>query len=182
MTMALARTEILSEVLSFPTIPGRWIGDVTRSMEPVIGDLVSLYSCRPNKFYLSWVEGVRPETGEYLLRSIEDGSESWWSNVGFNIYSRDLVRENPQWKWTDSQFAFFEKCKAACSNVNHIYIRPKTPIFHENGAVTLDVDIYMELTQFDHPKKFNEWEKLTGKQLESYYREAADKYDLENKE
>jgi hypothetical protein len=172
-----SKIEILSSLLSFPTINQKnWESDF--QSKPIEGDLVSMSSAPASKWYLSWVIEIKKEStnNEYLLKSIEDGSLCWWSNVGFNIYNREIVNERSTWKWSDQQFDFNTRWEKACKRNDAFIVLPASPKFNEDGSVILDVRIRLEMKDFSNPKTFPNWKKLTIKMMESYYLECVDLY------
>lgn len=170
-----ARLEILSGLLSFPTIIGK---DWHVSSNPCIGDLVSLGFARPSKWYLSWLRGYEEERDgwpEYLLESIEDGELCWWSNVRINIYNRDLVK--PSWQWDDEQFSFNDQWMEVYRENNSHFVLPRQPIFNFDDSVLMNVRIRFEPDGYQNPKTFPNWREVTVDDLDSYYKECCADYN-----
>jgi len=175
-----ARVSILSELLAFPTINQKdW--DTGRLKRAQVGDLVSISSGPPTKWYLSWVKKI--EEGEdrfshkYLLESIDDGELCWWSNVGLNIYSRDRVKGCVIWQWDDKQFAFNDRWNKACKKNGAYIVLPVLPVFGKEWSVVLNVRIRHRISDFRNPKTFPDWRKLTIKQMGEFYKECYAKYN-----
>jgi len=178
-----ARLSILNELLSFPTIRSKdWYADWP-DQKAAIGDLVALNSAPPSKWYVSWYIDTRNTNGmrEYLLESIDDGDLCWWGNIGLSYYSRERVKENPQWKWDDRQFAFSERWFRVCRQSEVYPVRAMQPIFTgESVELNVRLHIFYE-ANFRNPKSFENWKKVTMKEMESYYRESADLYSKQKK-
>lgn len=175
-----AKILILSEILSFPTISGKnWRSDLSCRTDLQIGDLVSLSSAPPTKWFLSWLREVDPNNGwpKYLLESIEDGELCWWENVGLNIYSRERVTDRPSWKWDDKQFEFNDRWHKVCRNNDAYIVLPCQPVFHDDGSVLLDVRIRFQISDYRNPKTFPNWKKVTMKLMDSYYNESVKEYE-----
>ena len=175
-----AKLSILNELLSFPTVRGKdWTSDCFREYQPQIGDLVSMSSAPPSKWYVSWIRDYDPNNGwpKYLLESIEDQSLCWWENVGINVYSRERVKENPQWQWNDRQYALESRWCKVCKK-NEVYpIRPCQPKFNQNGSVELNVRVHIFFeSDFHNPKIFPNYKKLTLREMTSYYLDCVEKY------
>jgi hypothetical protein len=175
-----AKLEILSALLSFPTISQKdWESDIFHS-EVKKGDLVSINCASPSKWYLSWVIDINDNNcyPKYLLESIEDGESCWWDNIGINIYDREKVNRNPKWKWDDKQFGFNEKWNKVCYKINDAYIMlPELPIFNQDGSVILNVRIRFYLNNFNNPQVFKNWKNLSTKEIDLYYKESLKKYE-----
>lgn len=175
-----AKISILSSLFSYPAIGNRYWGSYFDDTIPVPGDLVSLSSCAENKWYLSWVVEYKNDEGyeQYLLKSIEDGSLCWWSNVGINIYNRDELKKHPTWKWDDKQFAFYDRWKKVCFNQNGAYmVLPLMPEFNKNGSVKLGCRIRYGISSLHNPKVIPNWKKFNMKQMNEYYGECVDLYE-----
>lgn len=166
-----ARFAILNEVLSYPTVRGKdWESD----RYPSLGSLVCLSCVRGNKWYLSWVVEIRHRDrigAEYLLESIEDGELCWWSNVHLFKFNPDAVAKNPEWRWTDKQFAFLDRWYRVCRKYDSYVVRPDETVFKEDGSVTLA--LYkrhdFEETKFHYEKIFPNWKKTTMKMMAEFY-------------
>ena len=160
-----ARILILSNLLSFPTIRNKdWTSDLGGGVATA-GDLVALSSAPASKWYLSWVIENQPSSfgGKWLLESVDDGALCWWDNVGICYYSRERVAENPQWRWTDKQFAFQDKWNRVAKRNDAYIVLPRMPKFMDDGSVRLDVRIRHSLNEFSNPVVFPSWKKLTSK-------------------
>ena len=174
-----AKINILSELLSFPTVRGKDWASVYGDNKAFVGDLVSLSSAPPSKWYLSWVRNYDPNNGwpKYLLESIEDGELCWWENVGINVYSRERVKENPQWQWNDKQYALSYRWYKVCRK-NEVYpVKACQPKFNDDGSVELDVRIHIfHQSDFHNPQIFPDHKKLTVRAMTRYYLDSATKY------
>lgn len=162
MSREKSRLAILNTLLAFPTVSQKdWTGDLSESPKP--GDLVSLNCAAPSKWYLSWVHDTEERNGwtHTLLESIEDGELSWWHNVGFSIYNRERVANNPQWRWDDKQWAFWSRWRKACRKHDAYIMLPVIPSFGEGNSVTLDVRIRHSLNRYRNPRTFDNWKKTT---------------------
>jgi len=178
-----ARVQILSEILSFPTIGHvNWTSDFANKDGVKVGDLVSLNSAPPTKWYLSWVREINPNDGwpKYLLESVEDNSFSWWENVGINIYSRERVSERPRWRWTDEQFEFYDLWKEVCYKDNDAYIvLPTLPDFKEDGSVSLGLRIRFGFNSFTKEQTFPKWGEVTKEDMDTFYKKGEKEYEEE---
>ncbi len=172
-----ARIEILSDLLSFPTISQKDWSNLSGNV--CIGDLISLTSAPPSKWYVSWVRDIKKENGwtSYLLESIDDESLCWWSNVGINVYNRERTNNNPDWQWNDKQFSFCDRWYKIAKRHNSYIVLPVTPKFNKNESVTLDIRIRYSLNDFRCPETFPDWKKLTMKQMNTYYNNCVKKYN-----
>lgn len=173
-----ARIQILSALMSYPTINQKdWESDFI-GKGAQIGDLVSLNSAPPSKWYVSWVRDINVKEESYLLESIDDGALCWWSNVGFHIYNRDRVKEfGSTWQWDDKQFTFNDRWHKIFRRNNAHMIRPLYPVFGEDGTVTLDVYIRFGIRDFSNKKTFPNWKKLTMKTMDEFYKDCERKYE-----
>lgn len=180
-TRTRARYAILSDMLSFPTVRHRhWHSDLGFDGQPQVGDLISLSSAPVSKWYISWLLEIDPNEGwpKYLLESIEDGSLCWWENVGLNWYDRERVANNPTWKWTDKQFDFYDKWNKVCYRRHDAWhVLPMLPVFNpDDDSVTLNLRIRHGFSDFHYPQVFNNWKKITMKQMSEYYLAGCEAY------
>lgn len=148
---------------------------------PPIGSLCRLTCCPFTKYYLSWlVETRKGGMGtEYLLESIEDGSLCWWGNVAIDYYHPSTVSKFPQWRWSDSQFEFYDRWKRACKRRDAYMVLPVIPDFEKDGSVTLSTRIrYGGLGDSFAPvsRSFPDWKKVKVKDMLDYYDEAHTEY------
>ena len=174
-TVNRARISILSEMLSFPTVHGKdWTTDTFSSARPVAGDLVSMSSAPDSKWYLSWVVEIKNMSGgsQYLLKSIEDGSLCWWSNVWINIYNRERVADRHSWKWNDAQFAFNDRWMKVARENDAYIVLPVYAVFN-GDEVTLNVRVRFGWSDYHNPRTFPNWRKVTMKQMDEYYKECV---------
>lgn len=175
-----AKFHILNEVLSFPTIRNKdWTSDSFQERLPQKGDLVALSSAPPSKWYLSWLRDLAEENGmpKYLLESIEDGELCWWSNVGISFYNRERVANNPQWQWSDAQFAFRDRWGKVARKTGNRMVVPAEPVFGGDGGVTLNVRIRFGISDYSNPKTFPNWKKVSVKIMDAYYKSSIAEYD-----
>lgn len=182
MTKFRAKISILSKLLSFPLSNQRdWNSDFFNK-DIQVGDLVSLNCAPPSKWYVSWVREIECKYRgyeRYLLESVEDGELCWWTNVGISVYSREIVKQHPEWKWNNKQFAFNDRWNKVFSRNDAFWVLPTWPYFDNGNLVTLNVRIRYGLDGFENPKTFSNWKKLTMKEMEEYYRECVGKYEKE---
>ncbi len=175
-----ARISILSEVLSFPTIQNKYWhrGDFSDDKARV-GDLVSLSSAPASKWYLSWLRDYDYNNGwpKYLLESIEDGELCWWENVSVNYYDRETIRNRLTWQWDDHQFAFNDRWNKVGRRNDAYTVLPCLPTFNDDGSVTLDVRVRWGFSDYHKPQTFQNWKKVTMKQMDAYYKECKAEYD-----
>lgn len=172
-----ARYNILSTVLAFPL--NRKDDYWEQLASPKNGDLVTLNCAPASKFYMSWVVDMR-NTGampEYLLKSIEDGSLCWWSNVGFSIYNREKVDERPEWKWCDKQYDFVSRFDKVLYRENSYIVRRGKVTFYDNDSVKLTLRCAFETnreTPFHYEKTFKSYKKTTMKMMDKFYKDGCD--------
>lgn len=132
-----------------------------------IGSLVFLSSTIiSSKWCISWCEDFKEGSDrfdhQYLLRSIEDGTLSWWSNISIvYIPPEDIF---PSWRFDDDQYAFVDKLRKID---NDVYVRRfKTPIF--NG---LSVSLETRRLHGDetiHALVLPNYKKATVKELKEF--------------
>jgi len=149
---------------------------------PLPGDLVCLRSTSPSEWYLSWYIEYQPNnrngkmsySDTHVLESIETGCLCNWRNVGFDILNRDVVKNNPHWKWTDKQYDFKDSWFRACYKKRNMHITlPTFPIFHEGGSVTLGTRKRFGLGSF-YTKKFTNWQKVLVRDVVEFYDSTVD--------
>lgn len=184
-TFSRARLEILNYVITFctntlydgkyfpPFSEGSGFESVNIGGAPPIGSLVRLMAAPTTKWYLSWVVDVKEEAGKYtkcLLKSIEDGSLSWWENVGYYNIPLELSDKFPSWKYNDEQFSFWDKWNKANKWENTYVLRPMRPIF-ESEKVTLELR-KIHSNDIIGSKTFPFWKKLTIREMREFIRET----------
>lgn len=179
-----ARLEMLSELMSFPTINNKDWGYNCGCDKPQIGDLVAMQSAPPSKWYLSWFREYDPNNGwpKYLLESVDDGELCWWGNVGLTVYNREQVANRPRWKWEDKQFEFSDRWHKVCRNNDAYIVLGCQPVFSDDGSsVLLDVRIRFQFSDYRNPRTFPDWRKVTMKQMDAYYKESKAEYEATTK-
>lgn len=178
---SIAKTLILSRILGYPSISSNmWESNFHPETTPILGDIISINSAPFNKFYLSLVLDFRTnEDGypEYLLESYETGETCWWSNIGINVLKRDLVKEHPEWKWTDEQAEFFDRIDKLAIKTQVLLI--KYPIFNKDKSVIIEIT-----DKFREPlisKIFDNWEIIKDEEVDTLLSYGLEKY-LQNQE
>lgn len=181
-----SRIEILNWITSFMTanyhksINGHLITDKNNAFHYAdddkdipIGTLVKMQSAPFNKYYLAWIveikEGNNQFDRQFLLKSIEDGSFCWWSNVSFKYILPELIEENLHWKWTDAQFDFYDKWKRAVKRRNPYITLPIRPRFYDDGSVTLGTRRRFGFTTPAPQKTFTSWKTLKSSEMLAYF-------------
>lgn len=169
-----ARYSILSDILSYPTIKGKyWEED----RKPIPGSLVT-FSCAPDtEWYLSWVKETElHEHGwhKYLLESIETQKLCWWENVGIFKYDSQRVAESPWWKWSDKQYAFRDKWHRVLAKNDAYLIRGGIFEFCEDNSVHIGLR-RMWSNEIIHREIFDNWKKVTAKMLNQFYLDGVEK-------
>jgi hypothetical protein len=181
-----ARLKILSELFAFPTINQKdWDSACCVDAEAQVGDLVSLTSALPSKWYVSWVREIKHNldrqgnvfSTEYLLESIEDEALYWWSNVGLNIYNREKVKDRITWRWNDNMHAFNDRWRKACKRNDAFIVLPVLPVFGADNEVTLNVRIRFGWSDFSRPQTFANWKKLTIKTMSEFHANCKAEYE-----
>lgn len=147
--------------------------------EPEKGDLIKLSCAGFSKYYLSWLIEIRERNGwrEYLLKSIEDGSLCWWSNVGIHYYSREGIEKFPNWKWNDAQFEFADKWQRACKRRDAYILLPTNPKFNEDGSVILRCRVRYGLNPYSPEKTFPNWRKMKVSEMLEFYDNCKIEFD-----
>lgn len=176
-----ARLTILNAMLSFPTISGDdWVSCSFRNDVPVIGDLVSLQCAPVTKWQLSWYMGEERETEtsfkRYLLSSIEDREECWWTNVGFSVYRpRHGDGKIPdRFRWTDRQYDFNKKVQRVCYDMENGVIRSDEVRF--GNGFEADISFYKRFgldMPWRYGKKFQDFRKVTISDIALLYNLAV---------
>lgn len=183
-----SRLEILNHITQFclshkwdetRTSPGyhAFVSDISDKPAQV-GDLVAIKSAPVSKFYLGWLEEMDPGTASafprYLLRSIEDGTLCWWSNVGIDYMDREVLADYPNWRWTDRQYAFKDRWWHVCYRERDAYITlPMFPEFGEGFSVTLGTRTRFGLDSHRPTRTFDDWRKVTKAMMGQFYDECA---------
>lgn len=145
------------------------------------GDLVALQSSPVSPWYLSWLIEQEVTNGgyhKYLCESIETGELAWWTNVGLCYLERSVVAENPQWRWTDRQFAFRDRWHKVCYKDRDAYITlPTGPIFGDGYQVTLGTRTRFGWDDHAPVKIFDDWRKVTKAIMAEFYDDCVAERD-----
>ena len=139
------------------------------------GDLIALQSAPVSKFYLGWLLDTReisPGWPEYLLESIEDGSQCWWSNVGVMYMNRETVAEHPEWRWDDRQHSFNDRWMRACFRQRDAYIYLPMMAEFDGLMVKLGVRVRHNFTAERKYKTFDDWRKVKVNDMLKFYDQA----------
>lgn len=188
-----ARIEILNYILSFSTnhyygqekkgytntsidIEKAFRGGYSTDKRPPIGSLVVLLAAPFTKYYLSWY--IQCEEGglggRFLLKSIEDGSLCWWTNVAFKWYPLEESNKHPQWKWSDKQFEFWDRWRRACKRRDAYITLGVMPQFTDDGGVILATRERYDLSPYKAERKFDNWKKVKFKDMLEFYDYAVE--------
>jgi hypothetical protein len=140
---------------------------------PQTGDLVTPTVAPHSEWYLSWyVEYI--SKGDHfedihVLESIETGRLCNWSNIGLDILCREVVKNHPEWRWTDKQYEFKDRWFRACYKKRDAYMTlPVPPTFHDGGGVTLGTRKRFGLGS-SYYKKFPNWKKVLIRDMLEFY-------------
>lgn len=138
--------------------------------EPKEGDLVQLSAAPYSKWQLSWYHKYDTEHDQHLLESIQDGSLCNWSNISLNVFTRETVNNNPQWRWTNKQFEFLDKWNKALK-AEDAYIYPSNGIsFSEDlSTATISIRVRYGLSAKTAELALTNWNKITIKALRQNY-------------
>lgn len=147
------------------------------------GDLVLVTAANTHKFRLSWFLDQR-KLGmqgdfEYLLKSVQDGEECWWSNIGLCLFTREKL--SPTWRWDDEQFAFYDRWRKACMEQDAYIYLPKLPEF-DGDMVTLRTRVRHSISDFSPGVWLVNWKNATVSSLASYYQELVALHHKHEKE
>lgn len=186
-----ARIEILNYVVEMCTM--KYFGENSFSLgrtehsfhgshfgeqKPPIGALCSLQSAPVSKYYLSWIREIKEGDSrfdtQYLLESVEDGSLCWWSNVSIWWLPLETTNRFEQWQWTDKQWELWDKWQRACKKRDAYIVLPVMPEFTEDGGVILRTRTRFGLDESRPERKFDNWNKLTQKQMLEFYDYAVE--------
>jgi len=140
--------------------------------QPVIGDLIRLECAPQSKWRLSWLLEMRKlpnGDNDYLCKSIVDGGECWWSNVGVSFLHRPTLESHPSWRWTDDQFDFNDRWLKACKRHDPYLYRPVPPDFNEDGTATVGTRSRYDFDGMRPTAMVGSWRKVTIKTLEAVY-------------
>lgn len=135
-----------------------------------IGMLCVPTSCSNTRWYLSWLLDIKEENGwkHFLLKSIDDGSVSWWHNIGLNFYPKEKMRYN--WTWNDNQFALNDRWMKVCYKQCHANIVKPLPLIFEGDSVTLKTRSKFNLAEkYNSSHTFDNWKKLRNKDMKQYF-------------
>lgn len=138
-----------------------------------IGSLVKLKSAPFSKWYLSWLIEIKDNgyEREYLLKSIDDNSLCWWSNVSIAALPLETSDKFPSWKWNDEQFEFNDRwVRKACKDC--YMFRPLYAEFGEDNNVTLGIR-EMFSNETVNSITFQNYKKVTVKQMRDFYLETT---------
>jgi hypothetical protein len=175
-----ARQLIMSDILSF-YITSNWEPDqehgklfpANKGFTPAgynstcpasPGDLVILTSAPPSKWQIGWLREIERRQDNfiyYLIESLEDGSQMWWTNVGMAFMPRRELRE--RYHWTDRQFDFQKRWRKTTTTTKHSGMRPLDCIFKDN-EVTLRLGIHWPLDDKEREglsRTFSDYRKVT---------------------
>ena len=139
---------------------------------PILNTLVKLQSAPFTKWYLSWLIEYKPDDGiggNYLLRSIEDGSLCWWTNVSVKYYPIDKIWD--QWRWDDTQHEFQDKLDNAFKQ-EHAYITLNKLAKFDGNSVTVSTRERHGFPEYSYSKTFDDFRKVRLKDLRAFYKEA----------
>lgn len=139
------------------------------------GDLIALQAAPASKFYLGWLLETRETDqgwSEYLLESIEDGSQCWWHNVGVMYMNRETVAEHPEWRWDDRQHAFNDRWKRACFRQRDAYIYLPMMAEFDGLRVKLGVRVRHNLSPAREYKTFDDWRTVKVSDMLEFYDQA----------
>lgn len=142
--------------------------------EAQVRDLVAMSSAPISEWYLAWVIEVEQLSGgkRFLLESIDTGRQGWWSNIGTPYLERDLVAENPEWRWTDKQFGFWDRWRNVCKQRDAYMTLPTRPVFGVGCAVTIGTRTRFGFDEYCPNKTFPDWRKVTKPMLGDFYDEC----------
>lgn len=164
-----ARISILSELLSFATIRNK---DWEEDRLPPVGSLVAMSSAPTSKWYLSWVIEIDNREGypRYLLESIEDGVQCWWTNVGINKFNPQRIKERPEWRWTDKQFTLRDRWRRVLKEADAYIVLGGDFDFKTDGSLYISLRIRHNFDpSFNYNKTFPDWKKVTIKMMSEFY-------------
>jgi hypothetical protein len=196
-TKLRARQEILHYVLSFcvcytfASEPERVYPSSTGfrscllNREAVqVGDLIILSSAPASKYTIGWLKEIdasNPGWPRYLIESLEDQSECWWSNVGVDHFPRDKL--DPAWRWTDRQWAFKDRWWAVCYKEKGAYMSlPLWPEFGPSFDVTLGTRTRFGFDDMKPTRTFPDWRKVTKAMMRQCYDECVAEHERHNEE
>lgn len=134
-----------------------------------LGDLVKIQAAPFTKWYLSWVVEIRNKSNftEYLLESIEDGKLCWWSNISLCYLNRKTILSRPDFRYSDEQFDFVDKCRSAYRESVSLYCFAGCD-FNEDGSVNV---LRRERFQ-DYSGEFikiKNWKKVSEKYITNFF-------------
>lgn len=159
----------------YPRTTGGSVGFVSTGFSSVdsakIGDLIRLESAPQSVWRLSWLREIKFEHGgeSYLCESVKDGTLCWWSNVGISYFHRPTLKNHPEWKWSDAQYAFNEKWMKACKRHDPYLYRPLWADFAEDGTPTIGTRSRFDFDGFRATGTVPNWKKITQKALGEMY-------------
>ena len=104
----------------------------------LVGDLLMISSTQSKKWRLSWLVDIMQKPDgyiEYLLKDVHTGEECWWTNIGTAYMDREIVKQHPQWKWTNEQYAFYDLWNQVKKEQDEYIIRTWIPDFDGEEVV-----------------------------------------------
>lgn len=140
-----------------------------------VGDLIALSSAPVSKFYLGWLLDTRekpPGWPEFLLESIEDGSQCWWGNVGVTYMNRETVAAHPEWRWDDKQHAFNDRWKRACYRQRDAYIYLPMMAEFDGMSVKLGIRVRHNFSTSRKYETYPDWRKVKTADMLAFYDQA----------
>jgi hypothetical protein len=177
-TYERGRIQILSRIIQTSTV--KLYGSDPRALsdgpilkgfidaKPEPGDLVRIEYARPTKWYLSWfVEHIGSE--DYLLESIEDRAQCKWSNCCLSVYDRKIVQDNPQFKYSDRQFAFWDRWQKPDGRKEPYAVMPVMPHFEGQRVRLATRSRFNRDARALQEMWFENWEKVTKNQMREFY-------------
>lgn len=156
----------------YPRLMGGLTGFVNEGIlsgkKAVAGDLVLMQSAPASKWRLSWlVERVGGDL--YLCASVIDRELCNWSNVRVAYLHRPTLKQHPEWRWDDDQFAFDDRWMKACKRHDPYIYRPLSADFGDDGVATIGVRCRFSRDAAYTTVQVPNWRKITQRDMAGIY-------------
>lgn len=154
-------------------------GDDWKQLPP-IGSLVRIQCAPTTKYYLGWLMEIKDDDSrfsmQYLIKSIEDGSLCWWTNISIDFFSYETTAKFPIWKWDDDQYSFRDKWHRALNQKRDAYIYLPSETTFDGNKVTLRVRKRYGMDERTFERVYENYNKVKVADMLSFYDWAVEQF------